>query len=276
MHKLLRGACVAIGIACLGASYYLYNNFINPPQITEVKDNNYHRENTDDGSGTVSLVMLKGKVTPSNELLEDDKTGVKTKYPILQRKVEMYQYFLKDDKPMMGWKETPIKAFKDKNGKEWKNPSFPSYLRSNTLYHDFHINKGSLAVSSKFLKKDLDEKKYEKSFYYLKNLPKETRLKGFEWKGNHYLSPSGYKNHIGDIRVYYKVLNHEELPELTIIGQQKNFKVNSSNRDCRFYDRAVTMDEIRKTYKEDAPHAALAAVLFGVFFVMLGVFKGER
>lgn len=276
MHKLLRGACVAIGIACLGASYFLYNNFINPPQITEVKDNNYHRENTDDGSGTVSLVMLKGKVTPSNELLEDDKTGVKTKYPILQRKVEMYQYFLKDDKPMMGWKETPIKAFKDKNGKEWKNPSFPSYLRSNTLYHDFHINKGSLAVSSKFLKKDLDEKKYEKSFYYLKNLPKETRLKGFEWKGNHYLSPSGYKNHIGDIRVYYKVLNHEELPELTIIGQQKNFKVNSSNRDCRFYDRAVTMDEIRKTYKEDAPHAALAAVLFGVFFVMLGVFKGER
>lgn len=276
MHKLLRGACVAIGIACLGASYYLYNNFINPPQITEVKDNNYHRENTDDGSGTVSLVMLKGKVTPSNELLEDDKTGVKTKYPILQRKVEMYQYFLKDDKPMMGWKETPIKAFKDKNGKEWKNPSFPSNLRSNTLYHDFHINKGSLAVSSKFLKKDLDEKKYEKSFYYLKNLPKETRLKGFEWKGNHYLSPSGYKNHIGDIRVYYKVLNHEELPELTIIGQQKNFKVNSSNRDCRFYDRAVTMDEIRKTYKEDAPHAALAAVLFGVFFVMLGVFKGER
>lgn len=276
MHKLLRGACVAIGIACLGASYFLYNNFINPPQITEVKDNNYHRENTDDGSGTVSLVMLKGKVTPSNELLEDDKTGVKTKYPILQRKVEMYQYFLKDDKPMMGWKETPIKAFKDKNGKEWKNPSFPSNLRSNTLYHDFHINKGSLAVSSKFLKKDLDEKKYEKSFYYLKNLPKETRLKGFEWKGNHYLSPSGYKNHIGDIRVYYKVLNHEELPELTIIGQQKNFKVNSSNRDCRFYDRAVTMDEIRKTYKEDAPHAALAAVLFGVFFVMLGVFKGER
>lgn len=276
MHKLLRGACVAIGIACLGASYYLYNNFINPPQITEVKDNNYHRENTDDGSGTVSLVMLKGKVTPSNELLEDDKTGVKTKYPILQRKVEMYQYFLKDDKPMMGWKETPIKAFKDKNGKEWKNPSFPSNLRSNTLYHDFHINKGSLAVSSKFLKKDLDETKYEKSFYYLKNLPKETRLKGFEWKGNHYLSPSGYKNHIGDIRVYYKVLNHEELPELTIIGQQKNFKVNSSNRDCRFYDRAVTMDEIRKTYKEDAPHAALAAVLFGVFFVMLGVFKGER
>ena len=276
MHKLLRGACVAVGLVCFGASYYLYNNFTNPPPITEVKDYNYHVENTDDGSGTVKLVMLKGKVTPSDELLEDSKTGVKTKYPVLERKVEMYQYFLKDDKPMMGWKDTPIKAFKDKNGKEWKNPNFPKDLRSNTFYHDFHINKGNLPVSFGFLKKGLDKKKYAKSFYYLKNLPKETTLKGYQWKGSHYLSPSGYKNHIGDIRVYYKVLNHEELPELTIIGQQKNHKVNFSNRDCRFYDEAIAMDEIRKTYKDDAPHAASAALFFGLFFVMLGIFKGER
>ena len=72
MHKLIRGIFIAIGFALFGASYYLYNNFLNPPEIIEVQDNNYHLENTDDGSGTVKLVMLKGKPQPK-EILEDKK-----------------------------------------------------------------------------------------------------------------------------------------------------------------------------------------------------------
>ena len=107
-------------------------------------------------------------------------------------------------------------------------------------------------------------------------MPQKTSLEGFVWKGNHYIKPSKNKNRIGELRIYYRVLNQAELPELTVLGQQKNGKVNNSNADCRFYDRPVTMEEIRKTYTQDAPHAALAAALFGTFFIVLGVFKGER
>lgn len=275
MHKLLRGACIALGLACFGAGYYLYNNFINPPEIVEVKDNNYHMENTDDGSGTVKLVMVQGKIKPK-ENNGDSLTGLKVKYPVLQRKVEMYQYFLEGDKPMMGFKDRPIKSFKDSKGNEWRNPAFPSNIKNLTFYNDFVLGEGNLLISSKYLERELDKEKYSKSFYYLKNLPKDANLKDFEWKGNHYVKPSKNKNRIGEVRIYYKVLNYAELPELTIIGQQKNGKVNRSNADCRFYDRPVTMEEIRKTYKDDAPHAALAAALFGTFFIVLGVFKGER
>lgn len=275
MHKLLKGACIALGLACFGASYYLYNNFINPPEIVEVTDNNYHMENTDDGSGTVKLVMVQGKIKPK-ENNGDSLTGLKVKYPVLQRKVEMYQYFLEGDKPMMGFKDRPIKSFKDSKGHEWSNPAFPSNIKTLTFYNDFVLGDGNLPVSSKYLERELDKEKYSKSFYYLKNLPKDANIKDFEWKGNQYVKPSKNKNRIGEVRIYYKVLNYAELPELTIIGQQKNGKVNRTNADCRFYDRPVTMEEIRKTYKDDAPHAALAAALFGAFFIVLGVFKGER
>lgn len=275
MHKLIRGLCLAVGLALFGVSYYLYNNFINPPEIVEVKDNNYHMENTDDGSGTVKLVMVKGKPKPQGAV-EDLTTGVKVNYFILQRKVEMYQYFLEGEKPMMGFQDRAIKSFKDSQGREWKNPAFPSDIKNQTFYYDFLLGEGKLPVSSKYLEIELDKKKYSKSFYYLKNLPKNTSLKGFEWKGNQYVKPSKNKNRIGEVRIYYKVLNYAELPELTIIGQQRNGKVNRSNMDCRFYDRPVTMEEIRKTYSQDAPHAALAAALFGTFFIVLGVFKGER
>ena len=255
--------------------WHLYNNFLNPPEIAEVKDNNYHLENTDDGSGTVKLVLLRGKPKP-HRAAEDSKFGVKSNYPVLQRKVEMYQYFMKDDKPMMGWRDHQEKDFTDKQGREWKNPPFPKDLKSLNFYQDFLLGDGDLPVSFDFLKSKLDMKKYSKNMYFLKNLPKECAVKGYEWKGNHYLKAGKNKNHIGDIRISYRVLNHRELPELTVIGQQTKGKVRNSNADCRLYDYAAPMDEIVKSYNQDAPHAALAAALFGTFFIVLGVFKGQR
>lgn len=275
MNKLLRGVLVAIGLACFGAGWYLYNNFLNPPEIVAVTDNNYHVENTDDGSGSVKLVMVRGRMKPS-EVTEDSKTGVKAKYPIMVRKVEMYQYFLDGEKVMMGWRDHQVKTFTDTKGREWKNPPFPKDFKSQYFYHDFLLGEGNLPISYVFLREELDKEKYQDNFYVLKNLPKEVPGKGYEWKGNHYLKASGDKNGIGNVRIYYKVLKYDELPELTVIGQQRKGKVTDSNEDCRFYDREVTMDEIVKTYDQDAPHAALAAVFFGIFFILLGVFKGER
>ncbi len=275
MNKLLKGFFIAVGLACFGAAYHLYNTFLNPPEIAVVTDNNFDIKNTDDGSGSVKLVMVKGKLS-FKEYNKDDETGVKCRYPIMRRIVEMYQYFPEGEKVMMGWKDHQIKDFKDTKGREWKNPAFPKEWKSEYFYHDFFLGEGNLPISYGFLKTELDREKYKGSFYYLKNLPKDGTPKDFEWKGNHYLKSGKNKNHIGDVRISYKALKYDELPELTILGQQKNGKVSYSNDDCRFYDRDVTMDEIVKTYTQDAPHAALAAVFFGTFFIVLGVFKGER
>ena len=272
MNKLIRGLCIAVGIALLGGSYYLYNNFVNPPKIVHVTDNNYHREYSDDGTGSVALVMLQGKITPGEPVL--DALDVPIKYPIAQRKVEMYQFFLDGDKPMMGWKDVPVKSFKDKQGREFKNPAFPKNLQSKNIYNDFTINNGKMPVSQSFLKEYLDLSKYQNDFLYL-HLPEAKTPKGYQYKKNHYLKPASGKSKIGSLRIYYKVLNPEKLPEVTLIGQQTKGEVQRHYLDSRFYEGVKNLEEIKKTYDGDAPHAALGVACFGALFVLLGIFKAD-
>ena len=273
MNKIVRGICVAFGVALFGASYYLYNNFVNPPKIVHVTDNNYHREYSDDGSGSVNMVMLQGKITPW-EKTTDDQFGISFKTPVLQRKVEMYQFFLEGDKPMMGWKDTYIKSFKDKNGREFKNPAFPKGLSSKAFTQDFTINNGKMPISSAFLAKGLGYNKYKDKFVYV-NLPEAATPKGYEYKKNHYLKPAESKNKIGSVRIYYKALNYNKLPEVTLIGQQTKGAVKWHSLDARFYEGVKDLEEIKKTYTNDAPHAALGVACFGAFFVLLGLFKAD-
>lgn len=274
MNKVLRGACVVVGLALFGLSYYLYNNFTNMPNTTFIADNNYHVEYNDNSSGSADLVMVKGKLTVKKPA-EDPVTGVKLSYPIVQRKVEMYQYFLKDDKVMVGWKEERIKDFTSTKGNKFKNPPFPTDLKSKYFYGESVINNGDLIIDTRYLNRDLDWKKYEKSFGYLTNLPMTKVPEGFVYRKNHYLKQTNHKEKVGSLRITYKVLNHNGLPELTIIGQQKNRMLSRTNSDCRFYDVPVEIDAIKKTYDQDAPHAATGAAMFGAFFIMLGIFKGR-
>lgn len=272
MNKIVRGLCVAIGVALLGGSYYLYNNFVNPPKIVHVTDNNYHREYSDDGSGSVALVMLQGKITSGETTF--DNLEVPLKYPIMQRKVEMYQFFLDGEKPMMGWQDVPVKSFKDKQGREFKNPAFPKDFKNQIIYNDFTVNNGKMPVSQSFLKKYLDLKKYQNDFLYL-NLPENKTPEGYQYNKNYYLKPAPGKSKIGSIRVYYKVLNPSKLPEVTLIGQQTKGAVKWHSLDSRFYEGKKELAEIQKTYDLDAPHAALGVACFGAFFVLLGLFKAD-
>lgn len=275
MNKLLRGLCIAIGVALLGSSFYLYNNFINQPDTVFVSDAQYRLENSDDSSGSAKLVMVKGKITLKDQA-KDSNLGVKANFPILQRKVEMYQFFLEGEKPMMGWKDYSIKNFKTKNGREFKNPPFPKNFDNRSFYANFSINNGNLPIDYRFLSLDLDKNKYQKNFHILSTLPEAGTPKGFVYKKNHYLKEGpNSKSKIGSIRIYYKVLNHNELPELTIIGQQTKGVLRRNSSDCRFFDTPMTMEAIAKTYNQDAFHAALGAAFFGAFFILLGIFKGK-
>lgn len=274
LNKIFRGACIALGVALFGASYYLYNNFTNMPKTTFVADSNYHVEYNDNSSGSADLVMVKGKLNVKLPA-KDTLTGVTANYPILIRSVEMYQYFLDGDKPMVGWKDTPIKSFTSPKGTKFTNPDFPKNLRKAIFYGQSVINQGNLQIDSRFLAKDIDLKKYNKQIYYLSTLPMDKLPQGYTYKKNHYLKETNHKQKVGSIRIAYKVLNHKELPEVIIIGQQKNHLLNRSNRDCRFYDIPMEMTAIEKTYTQDAPHAAAGAALFGLFFILLGVFKGR-
>lgn len=275
MHKILRGVFIALGLSLFGASFYLYNNFTNQPETVLVADGNYDLKNSDDSSGSSKMVMVKGKIAPKAPVV-DSATGVKANYPLLQRKVEVYQYFLDGDKPMMGWKDYPVKNFKAPNGREFKNPPFYKALDNRNFYGNITVNGGNLPIDYRFLSKDLDQKKYQKSFYVLNNLPESGTPKDFTYKKNHYLKEGpNPKSRIGSVRIYYKALNYRELPELTIIGQQTKGILSRSNSDCRFYDTPVEMQDIAKTYNQDAIHAALGAAFFGAFFILLGLFKGR-
>lgn len=273
MNKIVRGLCVALGIALFGGSYYLYNNFVNPPKIVHVTDNNYHREYSDDGSGSVNMVMLQGKITPG-EAATDGKFGISYKTPILERKVEMYQIFKEGDKLMMGWKETPIKSVKDKNGKEYKNPEFPQGLKSMTIKKDFTMNNGALPIVHNVLNKGFSSDKLKDKFVIL-TLPENKTPEGFTYQKNHYLKASTGKTKIGSVRIYYKALSCNKLPEVTIIGHQTKGAVLWHSLDSRFYEGIKDLKEIKKTYTDDAPHAALGVACFGAFFVLLGLFKAD-
>lgn len=274
MQKILRGVCIALGVALFATSYYLYNNFTNMPKTTFVQDNNYHVENNDESHDSGNLVLVKGKLNVARPA-EDPLTGVKAEYPLLQRKVEMYQYFLKDNKVMAGWKDTPIKAFTSSKGNKYSNPAFPKNLKSQYFFGKSVLGTGNLAIDPQFLLQDLDEKKYAGSFGYLAVLPKDKVPQGFIYKKNQYVRETKQKDKVGSIRISYKVLNAKNLPELTIVGQQYKQMLHRCKEDSRFYDVPVTRETIKKTYSQDAPHAAAGAALFGAFFVLLGVFKSR-
>lgn len=276
MKKAFRYVCILIGIALLGAGVHLYNTFTNMPMTVVVADNNLHKENDDSASYSGNMVMLRGKIAARSNV-KDNALGVTTKYPVLQRCVEMKQVFLDGDKVMIGWKDQAVKPFKDKNGKEWKNPPFPSDYKNSTFYGDFYLNDGDLPVSLDFLKQFLDMEKYKEQFYILKNLPEDKTPKDFEYKKNHYIKEIKKQQGLGSIRIYYKVLytGAEGMPEFTIAGQQRNGKLMRNGDDARFYDKPMELEEIRQTYTEDRLPAALSAVCFGAFFILLGVFKAR-
>lgn len=275
--KIIRCLAIAAGLLLYGAAFYLYDNFTNMPNIIYVADGNFYKENNFEATEN-KYVMLTGKISTVG-VSEDKEFGVTSNYPVMDRKVELYQYFLdeKDGKKvaMRGWKGTKIKDFKAPNGKEYKNPPFPKDIKDAKFFADFVINGGNLPVSNVFFRKLWQDEKYKDKIYYLIKLPEKCAKEGFELKKNHYLKPGDKKNNIGSIRVYYKVLNNKlfEMPEVTVVGRQIDGKVMMQGEECRFFDKIMTLDEVRQTYNEDAPHAAFGAVLFGTFFVLLGVFK---
>ena len=88
--------------------------------------------------------------------------------------------------------------------------------------------------------------KYKDQFVYV-NLPEAATPKGYEYKKNHYLKPAEGKNKIGSVRIYYKALNYNKLPEVTLIGQQTKGAVKWHSLDSRFYEGIKDLEEIKKS-----------------------------
>ncbi|MDO4177608.1 MAG: hypothetical protein Q4D21_00285 [Phascolarctobacterium sp.] len=270
MKKVLRYACLAAGITLFGATAYLYTSFYHMPKFVRVTDNNYHKDNDN------NLLLLQGKIAAKEEVT-DKKLKVSFKTPIMQRKVEMLQYYLEDDKVKAGWKDKAVPSFKDKTGKEWSNPPFYKTHTTNTFFHDFYLDKGDLPISSVYLKDDFDMTKYADKFGVIARLPKESTPAGFEYKRNFYVQRTTAPNNIGSVRIYYKVLNlAKPMPEFTIVGSQYNKKVNKSNHYARFYDKRMEPEEMRSSYTEDRFDAALGTFLLGICFTLVGLFKAKE
>ena len=276
--KVLRYVFIALGLALCGAGWYLLDHFNNMPEVTVVEDCGLHEE-YNAGRGDARYVMLKGKISPHG-VAEDKDFGVKARFPILVRKVEMYQFFKTtengEEVVKRGWKGKAIKSFKDKKGREFKNPPFPSGLADRSFYGDLSINGGTLPVSSAYMKKIFEKEKAENKLYYLKQLPEKNKPEGYVYKTSHYLKPSGTKNNVGSIRIYYKAYNYtKNTADYTIVGKQLNGRVEYTGEECRLLEGALDKEAVRNTYRDDAPHAALGACLFGAFFILFGLFKAQ-
>lgn len=278
--KIIKYLSVAVGLLLYGAAFYLYDNFTNMPDIIYVADGNFYKENNADENEN-KFVMVRGKIAPIG-MAEDKLYEVKAPYPIMLRKTEMYQYFQEEKdgskRNMRGWQDHKIKSFTDEKGQKFENPQWPSeYSGPKFFYTDVSVNGGNLPVSRDFIRDLWKNEEFKDRIGYLKNLSQKKVPKGFVHKGNHFLKESGNKYHIGDIRIYYKAFNYKkDLPEFTFIGRQINGRLKMNDRDCRVFYKPMELEDIRKTYNEDAPHAAMGAVLFGTFFLVFGIFKAQE
>lgn len=93
--KIIRCLAIVAGLLLYGAAFYLYDNFTNMPNIIYVADGNFYKKNNFEATEN-KYVMLSGKISTVG-VSEDKEFGVTSNYPVMDRKVELYQYFLDEE-----------------------------------------------------------------------------------------------------------------------------------------------------------------------------------
>lgn len=280
-------ACVCYGISCI-----FTNTEKKVDAIVEVKDWNVHPENEG------KMVMMKGKLTYNNTILEDPDVGVRVKTPILKRITEMYQYYPdgSNQKSTMrsGWKTTRIANFKDLHKREYSNPVFPIDVpKSKDFAVDLTMNQGNLKIDAEFVKvlsygKYVNFKDtYKDNIKNVSKLPTVKLPKGFVNTGNSYYKPydgrdpffynkftRGFKNSkVGDVRIYYQAFKwREDLPEFTVVGLQKDGKL-LKQADSFFFDYPVTdKEQFGQEVKSQNHWAMVGALGLGVILAAIAYF----
>lgn len=164
------------------------------------------------------LVLLTGKMT-SKDILKFEEYGVEVNSPILERKVEMYQYVSDTDEQdreivKRKWSDdTPEEEIYDEVEKEtYYNPDMK--VESDTLYGEVYI--GNFLIDKDIIKK-------------LKTNTIYTDLKevlDFKIKDENILTNvQEDKTRIGNLRIQFKYLDLEKAGEYTIVGKQSGDKI---------------------------------------------------
>jgi len=288
--------CAALAVLCFGYSgVCLFTNTDKKADaIVEVKDCNVHPENEG------KIVMLKGKLTYNNGITEDPETGVRVKTPCLVRLTEMYQYkpSSTDQKTRImtrDWYKDGIPSFTDKYKKHYSNPSFPSDVpRNKDFACELTVNNGNLKIDAAFAKvlsygkyvtfKDT----YSNNMKRVSGLPSKKLPKDFVNGGNvYYRSYNGTTSaafvakvkankvppRIGDVRITYKAFQwNDNMPEFTVIGQQKNGKI-MKNDGSFFYDyRIEDQDQLKREVRSSNRAAMFGALVCGVLLAAAALF----
>lgn len=271
--------CFCLSLVCGG--WGIFNLFTNdrPPEYVIVTDHNAHPENEG------KYVLMTGTPTYSG-FVEDPQFGVKVKSPLLQRKVEMYQYLYNgtSEKATMykGWSSKYQSAFTDRFKRRYSNPSFPENLRSEDFGGELTFNNGTLKLDKEYSPKLGYSSYVDFKDSFARNLRPVTKLQAYKLpenyinKGNSYYLPKnpeyqGSNPQIGDIRITYKGLILKDLPEFTIIGKQVNDVIKYADNG-HLVDQVLTDDELKRFYRSTSRSAFFGALFCSVLLLGAGIY----
>ena len=231
-------------------------------KIVEVKDSKVLEENEG------KLVLISGKME-TNDFLEFKDQGVKVKTPILERKVEMYQYMKdnQDDTRIVSmWSyEKPERILHDeKINKYYKNPDME--IESEKRYADVKL--GEFTIEEDLLIKiqpDTVFKDFEIS-------------EGYRVQDETILLTAHDKNtkQIGDYRMQFSYLDLDK-EEYTFLGKQENgkikeFTLETGKKILENYKGSLNKDEVVQAFSKGEKMVKYTSfVLLGIMLIF-GVF----
>lgn len=232
-------------------------------KIIEVEDAKVLEENEG------KLVLISGKMEAS-EYLEFKDQGVKVKSPILERKVEMYQYIVDDNdhtRIERRWsKLEPEKTLYDeKTNKYYKNPNME--IKDEKNYTDAKV--GEFTIDADTLVRIQPDKAF-KDF----EIPE-----GYRVEDETVLLTAHDKNtvQVGDYRMQFSYLDVENDKEFTFIGKQENGKINEYTLDTgkkvlEAHKGTLNKDEAIKTFAKGETAAKYVSLVLIAIMLVFGFF----
>lgn len=184
------------------------------------------------------LVMFSGQLS-SEDKLEFKEFGINVETPILERKVEVYQYYddYRINQIRKGWRsDDPEPTVTDKDKKVYYN--IEKSIDDDIIYGK--ANLGDFEIDQEILRKINPNK-------FVDNLENYENYRVIDEKYLTNAKDDVFK--IGDLRLSFKYLDIENAGEITLVGKQSlnklvDYKLDTGKVLLEKYDGKITLDEL--------------------------------
>lgn len=217
------------------------------------------------------LVLLTGKIIPK-DTLKFEEYQVEVQSPILERKVEMFQYVEEIDEQDRKivkriWSDDiPEDEVYDEIYKEkYYNPDMK--IEGETIYGEANLGKF-------LLDKEITKKlKTNANFNNLKETEDFKKLDEITLTNT-----KEERTKIGDLRLQFKYLDLEKAGEYTILGKQSGNKIVEYKLDTglpllKVFEGIKSKDEILETISKDRKMSIYGSLGVLTLLILIGLFK---